>query len=101
MSDKAAPRELMRRYWQPVALVSEIPSDSRAPLPVTLLVYVETARTNWLGFLGAAAFAPAMLAEARWRSFTFRTADTRVEKAELGDDAGLFGAAYLPWTHLP
>ena len=54
------------------------------------------------GVLGAwDLFAPAMLAEARWRSFTFRTADTRVEKAELGDDAGLFGAAYLPWTHLP
>jgi phenylpropionate dioxygenase-like ring-hydroxylating dioxygenase large terminal subunit len=29
--------ELMRRYWQPVALVSEIPPDSRTPLPVTLL----------------------------------------------------------------
>jgi hypothetical protein len=33
-------------------------------LPVTLLVYVETARTNWLGFLGDAAFVPAMLAGA-------------------------------------
>jgi len=52
------------------------------------------------GVLGAwDLFAPAMLAEARWRSFTFRTADTRVEKAELGDDAGLFGAAYLPWIN--
>jgi glucokinase len=50
------------------------------------------------GVLGAwDLFAPAMLAEARWRSFTFRTADTRVEKAALGNDAGLFGAAYLPW----
>ena len=42
-------------------------------------------------------FAPAMLAETRRRSFTFRTTDTRVEKAALGNEAGLFGAAYLPW----
>jgi glucokinase len=41
-------------------------------------------------------FAPAMLEEARWRSFTFRHAETRVEKAILGNEAGLFGAAYLP-----
>jgi len=33
-------------------------------LPVTLLVYVETAHTEWLGFLGDAAFVPAMLAGA-------------------------------------
>jgi hypothetical protein len=31
-------------------------------LPVTLLVYVETARTDWFGFLGDAACVPAMLA---------------------------------------
>jgi glucokinase len=43
-------------------------------------------------------FAPAMLAEARRRSFTFRTTNTRVEKAKLGGEAGLFGAAYLPWS---
>lgn len=43
------------------------------------------------------AFAPAMLEEAKRRSFTFRTTDTRVEKAELGNEAGLYGAAYLPW----
>jgi glucokinase len=43
-------------------------------------------------------FAPAMLAEARWRSFSFRTTNTRVEKAQLGGEAGLFGAAYLPWS---
>jgi len=42
-------------------------------------------------------FAPAMLAEARRRSFTFRTTDTRVEKALLGNEAGLYGAAYLPF----
>ena len=41
-------------------------------------------------------FAPAMLEEARWRSFTFRHAETKVEKAILGNEAGLFGAACLP-----
>ena len=45
-------------------------------------------------------FAPAMLEETRKRSFTFRTTDTRVEKAELGNEAGLFGAAYLPWSEI-
>ncbi|HWF11706.1 MAG TPA: ROK family protein [Bryobacteraceae bacterium] len=43
-------------------------------------------------------FAPAMLEETRRRSFTFRTTNTRVEKAALGNEAGLFGAACLPWT---
>ena len=43
-------------------------------------------------------FAPAMLAEARRRSFSFRTTNTRVEKAKLGGEAGLYGAAYLPWA---
>src|SRR5579864_119065 len=42
-------------------------------------------------------FAPAMLEEMRRRSFTFRTTDTKVEKAILGNEAGLYGAAYLPW----
>ena len=41
-------------------------------------------------------FAPAMFEEAKWRSFTFRNAETRIEKAILGGEAGLFGAAYLP-----
>lgn len=50
------------------------------------------------GVLGAwDLFAPAMMEEARRRSFTFRTTETRIEKAELGNEAGLFGAAYLPW----
>jgi glucokinase len=40
-------------------------------------------------------FAPAMFREIEQRSFTFRVAQTRVEKAVLGSDAGLFGAAYL------
>ena len=51
------------------------------------------------GVLGAwDLFAPVMLEEARRRSFTLRTTNTRVEKAILGDEAGLFGAAYLPWV---
>ena len=31
------------------------------------------------------------------RSFTFRNTPTRVEKAILGNEAGLYGAAYLPF----
>jgi glucokinase len=51
------------------------------------------------GVLGAwDLFAPVMLEEARRRSFTLRMTNTRVEKAILGDEAGLFGAAYLPWV---
>jgi glucokinase len=42
-------------------------------------------------------FAPSMLDEMRRRSFIFRTTQTRVEKAVLGNEAGLFGAAYLPF----
>jgi glucokinase len=45
-------------------------------------------------------FAPAMLEETRRRSFTFRVTETRVEKAKLGNEAGLFGAAYLPWSEI-
>ncbi len=43
-------------------------------------------------------FAPAMLAEIERRSFTYRNAPTRVERAKLGNEAGLYGAAYLPFT---
>ncbi len=51
------------------------------------------------GVLGAwDLFAPAMLEQVRLRSFTFRTTDTRIEKATLGNEAGLYGAAYLPWV---
>ena len=51
------------------------------------------------GMLGAwDLFAPAMLEEARRRSFTLRNTDTRIEKAALGNEAGLYGAAYLPWV---
>ena len=42
-------------------------------------------------------FAPAMMAEIERRSYTFRKTKTRVERAILGGDAGLFGAAYLPF----
>jgi glucokinase len=42
-------------------------------------------------------FAPAMMEEVRRRSFTFRNSKTRIEKAALGGDAGLYGAAYLPF----
>ncbi|MEE8178278.1 MAG: ROK family protein [Acidobacteriota bacterium] len=49
---------------------------------------------------GAAAswdlFAPAMMEEARKRSFIFREGSTRIERAILKGDAGLCGAAYLP-----
>ncbi len=40
-------------------------------------------------------FAPAMFRELEQRSYTYRAARTRVEKAALGGDAGLFGAAHL------
>lgn len=43
-------------------------------------------------------FAPAMMAEVERRSFTFRTTRPRIEKAVLGNEAGLYGAAYLPWV---
>jgi glucokinase len=42
-------------------------------------------------------FAPAMFAEVEKRSFTFARTGTRIEKSMLGGDAGLLGAAYLPF----
>ncbi len=45
-------------------------------------------------------FAPTMFEEVRLRSFSFRNSDTRIEKAILGNEAGLFGAAYLPFQVL-
>jgi glucokinase len=42
-------------------------------------------------------FAPAMLAEVKRRSFTYRNTETRIDKATLGGEAGLYGAAYLPY----
>jgi glucokinase len=42
-------------------------------------------------------FAPAMFAQIEKRSFTYRHTKTRIEKAALGNLAGLYGAAYLPF----
>jgi glucokinase len=42
-------------------------------------------------------FAPRMMETVKQRSFTFRATETRIEKATLGNEAGLYGAAYLPW----
>jgi glucokinase len=48
------------------------------------------------GVIGAwELFAPCMLAEVKRRSFAYRKTDTRIERAALGNEAGLFGAAYL------
>ena len=46
-------------------------------------------------------FAPAMLEEVQRRSFTYRTTETRIERATLGNLAGLYGAARLPWIEQP
>jgi glucokinase len=43
-------------------------------------------------------FAPAMFGELSRRSLTFRAAGPRVDKAILGSEAGLLGAAYLPFS---
>jgi len=43
-------------------------------------------------------FSPKMFQEIERRSFTFSRTGTRVERAVLGADAGLFGAAYLPFA---
>jgi glucokinase len=42
-------------------------------------------------------FAPPMLAEVERRSFTYRSSPTRIEPAKLGNEAGLYGAAFLPF----
>jgi glucokinase len=42
-------------------------------------------------------FAPPMLETVQARSFTYRASNTRIEQATLGNEAGLYGAAYLPW----
>ena len=53
------------------------------------------------GVLGAwDQFAPGMLAEVQRRSFTYRNSPTRIERATLGNEAGLFGAAYLGAAHV-
>jgi len=40
-------------------------------------------------------FAPPMLEECARRSYIFRNTDTRIEKATLGNEAGLYGSAFL------
>lgn len=49
------------------------------------------------GLGGWEEFAPAMFHELERRSFTYRNARTRIDKAVLGNEAGLIGAAYLPF----
>ncbi len=52
------------------------------------------------GMIGAwELFAPEMMKTAERRSFTFRATkgETRIAMAALGNEAGLYGAAYLPW----
>jgi glucokinase len=44
-------------------------------------------------------FAPSMFAEVNRRSFIFARTGTKIEKAALAADAGLFGAAHLPFQH--
>jgi glucokinase len=44
-------------------------------------------------------FAPTMFTEIKRRAFTYERTHPRVEKALLGGDAGLFGAAYLPFQN--
>ena len=45
-------------------------------------------------------FAPSMFSEIQKRSFTYARTGARVERAVLGADAGLIGAAYLPFQHV-
>jgi glucokinase len=42
-------------------------------------------------------FAPEMLRVVEERSYTFRATRPAIEKATLGNEAGLYGAASLPW----
>jgi glucokinase len=42
-------------------------------------------------------FAPHMLRVCEQRSLTYRLSKPVIEKAILGNEAGLYGAAYLPW----
>jgi glucokinase len=53
------------------------------------------------GLVGAwELFAPEMMQTLERRSFTFRAGktETRIAMAALGSEAGLYGAAYLPWS---
>ncbi len=48
-------------------------------------------------------FAPHMLRTLEQRSFTYKVTknETRIAQATLGNEAGLYGAAYLPWLEKP
>jgi glucokinase len=48
-----------------------------------------------------ALFAPAMFEELRCRSYVFAEGSTRLERARLGGDAGLYGAACLAFHEIP
>jgi glucokinase len=55
------------------------------------------------GLIGAwELFAPEMLRTVERRSFTYRATknETRIAMAALGNEAGLYGAAYLPWQNI-
>ena len=43
-------------------------------------------------------FSIPMMQELEQRSFTYRASKPTITKAELGNEAGLYGAAYLPWS---
>ena len=45
-------------------------------------------------------FAPSMLEELRRRSYVFAEGSTRVERAQLGADAGLYGTACLAFQKI-
>ena len=46
-------------------------------------------------------FIPSLLETVEWRSFSYRASKPRIEKATLGNDAGIYGAAFLPWSEEP
>jgi glucokinase len=43
-------------------------------------------------------FAPPMMETVQRRSYTFRATKPEIKQAILGNEAGLYGAAYLPWS---
>ena len=52
------------------------------------------------GLLGAwDLFAPSMMEEVRQSSYVFRNSGARIERAILGNEAGLYGAAFLPFLN--
>lgn len=43
-------------------------------------------------------FGPPMMETLERRSYTYRVSKTLIRQATLGNEAGLYGAAYLPWS---